>query len=195
MRIIYFVSLIVFVLLSGPGCVGEETAVPGGELKLRSDYYQINIDHVKEMLKKYNFYDHRKNRSGGIINEFELKTILKNDVVIDRVTNLTWHQSGSETMMTYEKAGEWLKQLNSKGYAGYSSWRLPTLEEAASILDKKAVKLYHIDPLFSRIQLSMMTGDFFNEYRIWSVSFNYGSIFKIGINDTDYVRPVRSGIK
>jgi hypothetical protein len=50
----------------------------------------------------------------------------------------------------------------------------------------------HIDPLFSPVQVSLWTGDTYNDWMMWVVSFDYGSAFKESMIDKMYVRPVRS---
>ena len=54
----------------------------------------------------------------------------------------------------------WLEALNTKGYAGYHEWRLPTVEESASLDEpgKKNGGLY-IAPVFSNKQRWILTGD------------------------------------
>jgi len=52
----------------------------------------------------------------------------------------------------------------------------------------------YFDPLFSKEQYSMWTGDYISEFRVWTVSFNYGRVFKTRPGEGDFVRPVRSGI-
>jgi hypothetical protein len=62
---------------------------------------------------------------------------VKERVVIDKATNLMWHQSGSQKFVNWEKAKEWVNNLS---YFGYDDWRLPTLEEAISLLEKEKQK-------------------------------------------------------
>jgi len=102
--------------------------------------------------------------------------------------------------MVRDEAKEWIKKLNKRGYAGYHDWRLPTVEEAASLLEsrKKNGDLY-IDPVFSKNQMWILTGDKFElqdgSVTTWLVSFwqdahvhrHYSNVLR----DT-YVRPVRS---
>ncbi len=183
------------ILLSGGCAVGGDQPPPGGSVKLRTQYKVLSVADAKALVKQYGFFDKRWNKFGGFGNQYTLKTIGDQKIVTDRSTNLTWHQSGSQEPITYEEAIKWLEALNKKKYAGYSDWRLPTLAEAASLLERKAVEKYHIDPVFSRTQYSMISGDpFTNRVRVWGVSFFYGAIFKVGIMEQDFVRPVRSGL-
>ncbi len=67
------------------------------------------------------------NQEGGRIIEhnYKLETIDGDKVVIDNVTGLMWHQSGSAGFgFSWQKAEEWVGELNDKGYAGFSNWRL-----------------------------------------------------------------------
>jgi hypothetical protein len=146
----------------------------GGVFKLRSQYKVLSEDDVKSMLKARGFYDRRWHRSGGFPNRFELKTVGEDKIVIDRAANLTWHQSGSERPIIFEDVKPWLEVLNRGRYAGYSDWRLPTLEEALTLMEKKPVDRFHIDPLFSKQQYSIWSGDYYTEVRVWGVGFNYG---------------------
>jgi len=186
---ICFLGLLFFLML-GPACKSKGERSITGPIKLRSDYKTLTEEDVISMLNKNGFFDKRWNRRESFPNKFELKTINGDQVLIDHATGLVWHQSGSSTPLSFENAIEWLTDLNRRQYAGFSTWRFPTLEEAASILEKKTYKLYHVDPLFSRLQYSTRTGDVFNPVRHWGVSFQYGSMFRVGVNEEDFVRPV-----
>ncbi len=140
---------------------------------------------------------------------YNLKTIQGDEVVVDNATGLMWHQSGSDEYMEWNKAKEWVRGLCGIGYAGYHDWRLPTLEEAASLLESNKRNGVYIDPIFSNKQDWVWTGDK-SEYedvsealrhlfhghfsqRIWRVHFYYGNV-SCGnrISYRNSVRPVRS---
>ncbi|MDR4497640.1 MAG: DUF1566 domain-containing protein [Candidatus Scalindua sp.] len=83
-----------------------------------------------------------------VTRNFVSKTIHREKIVIDDTMSLMWRQNGSSHDMDWKKAKQWIRDLNSR-YAGYSDWRLPTVEEGASLLESS--KMYgglYIDPLF-----------------------------------------------
>ncbi|MCP5007770.1 MAG: hypothetical protein GY941_28110 [Planctomycetes bacterium] len=55
------------------------------------------------MVKKYNFYDRFDNKTGDFDNDYELKVIGGDKVVIDHATGLMWHQSGSNQCINWEE--------------------------------------------------------------------------------------------
>jgi len=144
-----------------------------------------------------------------VVHDYELMAIKGDNVVIDYSTGLMWHQSGSDEHMSWlsenffgleytsqwNKAEMWIKKLNKRGYAGYHDWRLPTLEEAVSLLEssKKNGDL-HIDPVFSDKQRWIWTEDKYSTGEVWAVTFDYGGVNSYGVHSRgNYVRPVRSG--
>jgi hypothetical protein len=156
--------------------------------QLRSSYKKLKVDDVKSMLSRKGFFDNYKNKSGSFNNNYQLRTINGDKVVIDRATGLMWHQSGSSDRMKYENAELWINDLNSNGYAGYHDWRLPTLEEGASLLESSKKNGYlYIDPIFSNKQQWMWTGDTFGSGAAWVVNFYDGNVFP----DNHFVIPVR----
>ncbi len=97
-------------------------------------------------------------------------------------------------METWYEAKGWIKKLNKRGYAGYRDWRLPTVDEAVSLLEPSRTNgdLY-IDPVFSKKQGRIWTGDKFDgSEAAWSVYFIYGSVSRSYVYYSIYVRPVRS---
>ena len=144
-----------------------------------------------------------------INHDYNLKTIGGDKVVVDNATGLMWHQNGSDDKMEWDKAKEWVKDLNSEeGYAGYDNWRLPTLDEVASLLEpsKKNVgedEDLYIDPVFGKNQWWIWTGDkcdyVSKDYvskdvleTAWCVDFSFGKVSRYYRYNPCFVRPVRS---
>lgn len=112
---------------------------------------------VTDMINRNGYYDKIKNLDGkGIIHQYEVKSLSGKKVVIDHATKLMWQRSGSPDKMTYEEAKKYPDQLNREQFAGFNDWRLPTLEEAMSLLEsaEKNGDLY-IDPVFDKTQLGI----------------------------------------
>ena len=141
--------------------------------------------------EKWGFYGH-----STINHNYEVKSINGEKVVIDHATGLMWHQSGSNDNTKSKSAKKLIKDLNSSGYADCNDWRLPTVEEAASLLesDKKNGDLY-VDPVFDKEQSVIRTGDSKGMAGAWCwfVRFNEGSVRWKTIGTSDYyIRPVSS---
>ncbi len=162
---------------------------------LRSDYKSIDMDGIEKIFQYLGFETRAKIRaiSGDFPNQFESMSLNGDNVIIDKTTGLMWHQSGSEEPLGFFTALEWIDDLNSKRFAGYSNWRIPTVEEAASLMeiDKKNGDLL-IDPVFSNVQGAVWTGDSYYPGRLWLARYyrsGFADDLKIHIG---WVRPVRS---
>lgn len=174
-----------------------------GEVRLRTTYkslYKADQEGLKNLLIG-KFSENQKD--GRIIDHnYRLKTMDGGKVVIDNFTGLMWHQSGSTGLgITWQKAEEWVKKLNGGGYAGFRNWRLPTLEEAASLLKPgKEGSVLYIDPIFDSTQKYIWTGNIYKKDDMrfvdldqgnftWSSKYLYGFNRNLRVN---FVRPVRS---
>ena len=193
------IAIISFVLLFGPVTKAKERS----QITLRSSYRDLialQVQYISNIFivnkHNYGFYGH-----STINNSFENKSVGDDSVVIDHSTGLVWHQSGSDEEMDWPNAKQWLKDLNDKGYAGYTDWRLPTVEEAISLLepDINTSELY-IDPIFDAKQIGIWTGDENDSAGFmdgaWSVRFTggYGGGNALWVYDNarNHVRPIRS---
>ncbi len=160
------------------------------KITLRSSYRNLSVSQVHSMpeiyIRKFDewgFYGH-----STIIHSYEKKTIKGGNVVIDHATGLMWLQSGSKEYMQWNAAMEWVRNLNTLKYAGYSDWRLPTIEEAASLLEPVKKNALYIDPVFDEEQWGIWSGDK-RGGSTWSVYFSLGNVRWRYKNR--YVRPVR----
>ncbi len=174
---------------------------------LRSEFKALTKDEVMGMVKRTGFYDGDWMASKRWTNNFEEKTTGGDKVILDRSTSLEWHPGGSEEHMNYPEALKWLADLNEKGYAGHKDWRLPTVEELASILPNRpfvANNYWHIFPQFEPLT-ELWTGDQVKGYRsggeefeaYWVVEFfkgDYRPGAAKGFPPGQYqVKPVRMG--
>ncbi len=159
---------------------------------LRHSYKTLSHSDVEAMLKEYGFFEDSHNKSGKFKGRLAKKTVGGAAVVVDSRTGLMWHPGGSEKHMKYRKIRGWLKNLNKRRYAGFSDWRLPTLEEAASLLrSRKGRHALYLDPAFSGDQKRIWTGDRFGGNKFWVVRFYTGIVFSYGTSSSHFIRPVR----
>jgi len=160
---------------------------------------KLSGDAVKTMLRKHDFYcaEHEwskgwSNSSGkGIKHNFEVRH--DGQVVVDQATGLSWQQFGSLNYMKYSDAEKFIRDLNDNRFAGFNDWRLPTLEEAMSLVEReKKSGEFYIDPVFDRTQGWIWTADLASAGRAWVVGFSDGYCSDIGIGLGSDVRAVRS---
>jgi serine/threonine protein kinase len=171
----------------------ERQRILSAMIKLRSQYKDLSVNDVKRMLRERGFFEKYYNKPGDFKNYFEEKTFNQCKTVVDYATGLIWHQCGSEDYMSIERVKPWLIDLNQKEYAGYSDWRLPTLEEAASLLESKESRFgLFIDKVFASKQRFIWTGDKFGKDKGWVIDFYSGDVNKVALTTMVYVRPVRT---
>lgn len=91
---------------------------------------------------------------------YALKTIGQDKIVIANKTNLIWQYSGSPVPIKYEAIDVYIDSLNVKRYAGFTNWRLPTVNEARSLKEEETKNgdLY-INPVFDNTQRVIWTSE------------------------------------
>jgi len=106
-----------------------------------------------------------------------------------------WQKSGSCERLNFKQAEAYVQGLNCREIAGYSDWRMPTVDELKSLItkDKQANGIF-IDPSFDSKQESCWSSSRHADDILygWGVNFSYGDdnyYYKSGIY---YVRAVRN---
>ncbi len=169
--------------------------VSPGTFVIRNEPTKLSSDDVHEMLRRHGYYECDRNPEGkGISHNYSEQELNGDKIIYDESTNLMWQQGGSSKYIKYEKVKKWIEELNSKGYAGYKDWRLPTLEEAMSLMEPEARNGMYIDPLFDIKQDWIWTSDLYKGGRsAWVVYFGDGGCGFNLIIYNSHVRLVRPG--
>ena len=115
--------------------------------------------------------------------------------------------------MENKDAKKYIDQLNIERFAGHTDWRLPNVDQLASLLKKDKINGVHLDPIFSNRQITCWTVDEREVTRQvygggWIVNFKQGQIvtatylkfqtggpsgsrYSAGRNFLNYVKAVR----
>lgn len=160
--------------------------------KLRSRSATLSKGAIREMIKNRGFRDSEWNPDGDFPNKYEKVTTGGGAIVIDHATALMWQQSGSSGELSFSDADNYIYQLNGKSYAGFSDWRLPTVEELASLLEPGKNEECYIDPVFDPKQQWFWSADKRPSGKAWSVSIRAGIVTLESDDSKYYVRGIRS---
>lgn len=155
---------------------------------------ELSVEAAKKMLQEKNFFDSDYNKSGkGLPHQYEALEQHGEKLVRDHATGLTWQQSGSSDSVTYADAEKYVLDLNAKKFAGFNDWRLPTLEEAMSLMEpKENASGMHIDPKFdSTNSWFIWTSDTYSAGEAWVANFSDGYCDPLGVDGYYRVRAVR----
>jgi hypothetical protein len=187
---VLLVSLLSIVIYS---IQNDKSAKPSGASTTSNNSSLLSNVAANKMIIDRGFYDKYKNPNGkGIVHQYKLQVIAGDSVVVDRATKLMWQQSGSTKYMTYDDAEKYIRNLNNKRFAGYSDWRLPTLEEAMSLMEREKHGNLFIDTkFFDSRQVWIWTSDKPTAGVAWVVLFLYGLCGGNTLIGDFYVRAVR----
>lgn len=198
------------IVASNDGEKGANGAEPivgstGAKVQLRSKPNMLSVNHIVQMIQDRGFnhpYDLSEYELAGRIigdfqHDYEPRTVNGEAVVVDHATGLMWQASGSsKPLVPWRAAKEYVQQLNQQQFAGFSDWRLPTIEELASLLEPERKNgSLHIDPVFGSKQHSCWSSDqatVKSSRPAWVIYFRDGAVGYGTGGPRRYARAVRS---
>ncbi len=172
--------------------------------QLRATPADVSVDALRKMIREYQFnhpadwskYDLSASITGTIRHHYE--RLIAADgvtVVADYATNLIWQHSSPPKPLAWNEAHAYVQQLNSTRYGGSADWRLPTIEELASLLEStKSSNNLYLDPTFGTTQLWCWSADSVASAggHAWYVSFSSGGIQPHQTQASAFVLAVRT---
>ena len=179
-------------LITAIGTAGKRAGKP--RLALRAEPAIVSPEEAGIMLVRHNFFCTWLNEAGtGITNQFESKIAGNSVVVVDHATRLMWQKSGSDQGIQGSEAASYVEKANEKQLAGFTDWRLPTLEEAMSINVVNKHGHFHLNPVFGRSAAPFIwTADIPSADRRWMVYYADGCCQTEKLSFHAYIRLVRS---
>ncbi len=162
--------------LGATGLPGRDEPVPGiTRVSLPSRPAQMVEEDVVALVKEYNFVDIERNPDG----RFDNYLVDNGDglTVTDLVTGLMWQRGGTD-IMSYRSQKLAVEELNREGFAGHSDWRLPTMAEALSLMEReKNTWDQFLHPCFSSEQPFIFVDATRRPGGYWFVDYKHGRAF------------------
>jgi len=109
---------------SGAGLLDE--AEPGHPRALRSTPLKVAADRGREVFGLDELWRPVRPVRGEFADNGD-------GTVTDRTSRLTWERYGSRYPLSFERAQSHVDRLNRGGYGGRTGWRLPTVDELATL--------------------------------------------------------------
>ena len=148
---------------------------PLEKVSLRATDTVLTEQEVADLAARHNFYDSRHNPQG----KFSNALVDNGDglTVTDQVTGLMWQRGGCD-LTAIRNVQKYVAELNRQRFAGFSDWRLPTMEEAFSLLEPQVnAKGVHLHPCFSREQPFVFLADQRKPGGYWFMDFKQATPF------------------
>jgi uncharacterized caspase-like protein len=184
----------------GPEELKPETAPPPPPpepVSLRREPVDLSSEAVQTLLLEHGFYatcwtynGDFCNPDGEFINNYKDNG---NGTVTDRRTGLMWQKAGSPKLVTWPQADNYVKQLNKERFAGHEDWRLPTVAELASLMERSWLNVdLFLDPVFSSGEKYCWSADTKGVERAWKANFHLGFFLDFPMSEENSVRAVRT---
>jgi hypothetical protein len=135
----------------------------------------ISEGELGSLVREYGFFEAQYNAEGSFENTFVASE--SDQVVTDLRTSLMWQRYGIDIGSIRHIQRE-VERYNREKLAGFSDWRLPTMQEALSIMEKERnSKGVHLHPCFSREQPFVFVAAQRKPGGYWFVDYKQGRAF------------------
>jgi len=151
------------------------TVYNGETVTLPTKSRKINDDEIEPLIRQWGFFDRELNPDGRFENA--LAVTGNHEIIVDLRTRLMWQSRGIDIGSIRHVQRE-VEKINKDGFGGFSDWRLPTMEEAMSLLEPvKNEKDIYLNPCFSKEQPFIFVDAQRKPGGYWFVDFKQGRAF------------------
>lgn len=160
----------------GVALPSREAPVPAlTPVTLGNEAGELSEEELPLLIKRGNFFESRHNPNGSFPNY--LVDNGDGRTVSDLVTGVMWQRGGCD-LTSIRNMQATVKKLNQQKFAGFSDWRLPTVEEALSLMTpEQNGKGLHLHPCFSMAQPFIFLAAQRKPGGYWFADFKQGVIF------------------
>lgn len=160
--------------MGGPLPAWDKTA-SADALTLPVEESFLQNSELADYMKKWNFFEAECNPEGGFANDFA--DTGDGLTVVDRKTNLMWQRGGLDITSIRSMLRN-IEKLNQEGFAGFHDWRMPSMEEAMSIMaSEQNEKGMYLATCFSKEQPFVFVGKKRKPGGYWFVDYKQGRAF------------------
>ena len=160
----------------GPALPARRQANFAGDVvSLPAEPAFLQEEEVDALILKWNFFESEYNPTGGFVNS--LVNTGDDETVIDLRTNLMWQRGGLD-INSIRQMRKSIAELNEKGLGGHHDWRMPTVEEALSLMESRQnSKGVYLHPCFSKKQPFIFVEARRKPGGYWFVDYKQGRLF------------------
>ena len=153
----------------------DSIGIDGDKILLPCEPRALTEEQIELMIRERNFYDVRLNPQGNATNA--LADTGDGLTVLDQQTGLLWQRAGID-LCSIRTMKARIDELNRAGFAGFDDWRMPSPEEAMSLMEPLAnAKGMHLHPCFSKEQPFIFTNARRNPTGYWFVDYAQGKTY------------------
>jgi hypothetical protein len=179
-----------------PDLLALDTAARPEPGPLRSRAVDLDEAQIRAMFRRHGFYStcgiynaRYCNQNGDFANHLRA---CGQDAICDDATGLMWERKGSDGPMAWEEAASHIRERNRRGIGGYDDWRLPTLEELLSLMERSwGDGGLYLNDLFDSGPRSCWSVDTRGDSRAWKVNYHLGYAVDALVEERNWVRAVR----
>ena len=144
------------------------------QVTLPSEVKELSDDDVRELVLAHNFADGALNPGGNFDNRLQHHG---QHLIVDLITGLMWQRGGLD-ITSIRLMKKKVDELNRDGHHGYHDWRLPSVEEAMSLMEPSPnSKDIHLNSNFSKEQPFIFTSAQRSPGGYWFVDYKHGRLF------------------
>jgi len=135
----------------------------------------VSEDDLPDLIRGYGFFDSKYNPQG----KFDTYLVDNGNglTVTEAVTGVMWQRQGCD-ITSLRRVQTYISDINQNGFAGFSDWRLPTLEEAMSLLQPTInAKEQYLHPCFSHHQPFIFVAGQRQPGGYWFVDYKQATVF------------------